>query len=290
MSDHDPTRCPGAGCPLDGRVGTCEQMRETRQSWRWCRGWAAYVCPAAMQWWRAHDKPALPDAAIAASTRRVTLPHQARAKLATLARVAPEVRAAPEQLDAWTIYAPHEPNAREGFHDEEQRAARGLATSFDVCWKGGRRAPDLTLLGREGTGKTYLCLIMGRRAAAQGWSVGFVTWHDLVELVKASRAGPDRIHDVLAPLAAVDLLILDDVRPIYGTQDDENIAHALIAARHGRDRFEGHRPTLVTANLTRSELADVIGPAALSRLLDGGRDPLVCDWPSWRALPREALA
>ena len=83
--------------------------------------------------------------------------------------------------------------------------------------------------------------------------------------------------------------MLDDVRPLFGTQDDENLINDIIRARNGETFAEGdemhrRRMLFVTTNLTASELEGVIGAAAFDRLAGNCGRPLVCDWPSYRQL------
>lgn len=283
--------CPSGQCALDGaRLGTCELMRDRggwgRGEWRFCRGWFATVCRESFEAWKAAGSPLLSDAEVRAAM--ADAPREPVPALPAPTRACPpEVRSAPASLDAWTLYAPHAPNAdRAGtWHDENQRKVLHAAGRYAQWIADGRALPSWCLLGYQGTGKTLLARILARLAWEARYAVGFFPWQLLVEEVKESRSAGDRrpLLNVLGPVIGFDLVVLDDVRPLYRSQDDENIAHAVITGRDRRNVGGLERPTIITANLSRSELVDVLGPGAVGRLLEPGRHPSVFDWPSYRA-------
>ncbi len=285
----NPLVCP-LGCTMCEGYGSCPGARDPATR-RFVTAYLGFICAPAHTVWDAAGRPRPSDDVMAAAARAMPLPTRSLPPTAARGVQLPLVLAnAPASIDAWTVYAPHVQNRRGGFHDDKQRELIARARAIDAMWaKGSTIAVDavpwLVLLGLPGTGKTYLCRILARRAAEAGLRVAYELFDPLVRTIKATRApgAETRDVDVFRRLANVDLLILDDVRPLFGSQDDENIAHEIVAARYGEDRGEPRRPTFVAANLTVSELEGVVGSAALSRLLDAaGGVPVVCDWPSYR--------
>lgn len=203
----------------------------------------------------------------------------------------PVLATAPETLEGWTRYAPHRQDAAGQWMDEQQDRLLDLARTWDADWRAVRKdAPWLILLGDYGTGKTLLARILGRRAAEAGLRVRWSLFRDAIQRVKQTRSpqSGEREQDVIEYLAGwPDLLVLDDVRPVFRSDDDENIADLLIRYRYGVDLGRPRRGLILTANVSVADLGAVLGGAALNRALERPTRLIVCDWPSWRTLHRD---
>lgn len=274
-----PDWCPG-GCALDKTHGSCvPELAAPGPHRRWCPGVSAFVCVSAFEAWKAAGRIQLTGAAtLARIGERPYLPPEPAAPPVPRP-LPPSLASAPADWAAWELYAPHVVGAS-GWEDEQQRDVLNLLRGWDQDWlKAAREMPWLLLVGPCGRGKTFLLRIFARRAHEAGLRVGFADFRQALLRIKATRA-PDADtteEAVLEKIAGLDLLILDDVRPVFGTQDDENIAHEIVRRRHGEDFGTPSRLTWFSANLTLSELEPVLGAAALSRVK--GRSRLVvCDW------------
>lgn len=73
-----------------------------------------------------------------------------------------------------------------------------------------------------------------------------------------------------------EVLVLDDVDVQLSSAGDRVLITKLIS-----QRYNALRPTVLAANLTLSELTEVVGERVIDRLRDGGF-AIVCDWPSFR--------
>ena len=114
--------------------------------------------------------------------------------------------------------------------------------------------------------------------------VQWAHWSELLRRMKAtrSRMATERLEDVIHECAVrPHLLILDDLRPLHGSQDDENLAYEIVKARDGRDFGRKRSLIFASANVTTGELGDILGPAAWDRFRHK-LDVITCDWPSYR--------
>ncbi len=284
----DPTYCPLGdvdGCVIRDGSGTCEAVKQGTVkdgTVKICRGYGAVVCAQAFERWEEDGRHDVGAARPLDHSPRPTPP-----MLDVSERwMDPAIATAPADFTAWEIYAEdeREQERQSGVREHVQK----MVERYGVAWS----SPNLVLQGAPGTGKTLLARIAGRVASDAGRRVRFVIFRELLLGVKATRDSLSRDAEdaILRPYKEADLLILDDVRPIFDSQDDENIADELFKARYGEDRGAERRPTIVTTNLSRGELRDVIGEAAMRRLLcDGEVDRQVFDWPPWRSEAADAV-
>jgi len=113
------------------------------------------------------------------------------------------------------------------------------------------------ICGPTGVGKSHLATAIGYEAIRRGMKVlSFATHRLLAELLAARADGS--YHKLLAKLASVELLIIDDfgLRPI-SAQGAEDL-YELIARRYERGSI------LLTSNRAPSEWAEVFGDALLA--------------------------
>jgi DNA replication protein DnaC len=113
------------------------------------------------------------------------------------------------------------------------------------------------ICGPTGVGKSHLATAIGYEAIRRGMKVlSFATHRLLAELLAARADGS--YHKLLAKLASVELLIIDDfgLRPI-SAQGAEDL-YELIARRYERGSI------LLTSNRAPSEWAEAFGDALLA--------------------------
>jgi len=116
---------------------------------------------------------------------------------------------------------------------------------------------SVLLLGKPGTGKTHLSIAFGVLAAHRGYTVRFYTAPALLSELLASLA--DNTTDRLVKrLARIDVLIIDDLRPVPQRAEYASLLFDLIEARYLR------RPTILSSNVSVEKWGEILGNPALT--------------------------
>jgi DNA replication protein DnaC len=146
------------------------------------------------------------------------------------------------------------------------RFCDAVASDPDVaawCETFSPESRSLLILGPTGTGKTYQAFGAIRSLAAKGITPG---WHaDTAPGLFASlrpREGVDADGEY-RKIAAVPLLLLDDLGAAKGTEWTEEILYRLV-----NDRYEAMLPGLFTSNIPAGDLRAVLGARVASRLVE----------------------
>ncbi len=121
------------------------------------------------------------------------------------------------------------------------------------------------LIGPSGVGKSHLAQAIGERACRAGFSTLYVTAHQMLSRLRASRA--DHSYDKkLLRLTSPDLLIIDDLglRPLEG--DEPIDLYEIIRERYERGSM------IITSNRALDEWYplfpdDLMASAAMDRLM-----------------------
>ncbi len=161
-------------------------------------------------------------------------------------------------------------------HEQALKLAQGYADNFKTIRANGA---SLILCGSPGTGKTHLAAAV----ANQIYADHLVLFRGVLAAVRHVKNTWNRNSDqsesaAIADLVKPDLLILDDVGVQFGSEAEKIILFEVI-----NGRYEQMRPTIITANLTRTELNQYLGERVMDRLTEGGGAIIAFDWGSYRS-------
>lgn len=168
----------------------------------------------------------------------------------------------------------------------EQRKAveivRAYAENFE---RHGRHGTTLILSGNPGTGKSHLAgaviqAIMPRRVGL------YVTTMGLIRMVRETwRKDAERSEgQVLDELAAVDLLVVDEVGVQYGTDAEKTLLFEILDRR-----YTDCKPSILLTNLGLDRFREFIGERLTDRLREVGKW-VPFEWDSYRAQARKGVA
>ena len=119
---------------------------------------------------------------------------------------------------------------------------------------------NIIALGNSGTGKTHVALALGLAACQRGFSVTFATAAGLVhQLMEA--CDERRLLKLQAQLAAVKLLIVDELGYVPLSQTGAELLFEIFSQRHERGS------TIVTSNLPFEDWTSVFGSQRLTGAL-----------------------
>jgi DNA replication protein DnaC len=131
-----------------------------------------------------------------------------------------------------------------------------LELALRIC----RRLREYNCSWQSGTGKTYVCLALGLAACRRGFSVAFFTAAGLVHQLMEAR-DERRLLKLQAQLAAVKLLIIDELGYVPLSQTGAELLFEVFSQRHERSS------TIVTSNLPFEEWTSVFGSQRLTGAL-----------------------
>lgn len=140
-------------------------------------------------------------------------------------------------------------------------------------------------IGPTGVGKSHIAQAIGERACRAGYSVHYVSAHDLLTQLRAARADASLERRMLR-FTSPDLLILDDLGLCPLDRDEPLDLYEVIRARYERGSM------IVTSNRAIEEwyplfLDDLMASAAMDRLLHHAH-VIVLDGHSYRNPPGAA--
>lgn len=139
-------------------------------------------------------------------------------------------------------------------------------------------APILAFLGDRGNGKTQAAVTLIRRAAYDLKPARYLRCRQVSIDVRATYR-PDAVEqeaDVIRALAQPWLLVLDECQEGFGTPHELQTLTMLLDMRYG-----ACRPTVLIANCSEEAFKDLMGPAIIDRLHEGGK-ALMFTWDSFR--------
>jgi len=169
----------------------------------------------------------------------------------------------------------------ESFHIETpaQHKAKELHEAFTNSVCNGKVSNNLIVCGSVGTGKTHLASAAINKMTRANKSCEIIKIIDLIREFKASwsKDNPNTEASLLDYYTNLDALIIDEVGVQFGSDTEKMIIFDIIDGR-----YNNILPTVLTSNLTYSEVKELIGERAIDRLREDGGAVVAMKWDSHR--------
>lgn len=121
----------------------------------------------------------------------------------------------------------------------------------------------LILSGNVGTGKTFLAVSIFKKLVRQGYFVIFSKATNLFTRMEEAKSfnNPDTISHIVHEYCQADLLILDDLGSHIWNDSVNSYLYKIIDSR-----YENMKPTIITTNCSKQDLAIKLGERIKDRL------------------------
>ena len=145
--------------------------------------------------------------------------------------------------------------------EKHLNACLAYTDKFDEYCKQGR---GILFTGSTGSGKTHLASGIANELIEREIPVKFEVVPELLQKIQATYSSFAESEDsVISPLKKCRLLILDELGGEKPSEWTMTILHNII-----NYRYINYKPTIITTNLTTSELGNVLGARTVDRILD----------------------
>lgn len=123
---------------------------------------------------------------------------------------------------------------------------------------------SLLLYGKPGLGKTHLSIAIACAAIEKGFDVLYIPFHSLISSLEAARfgKGSEDYKMLLESVTQSELLLLDDLGSEFSTAFSSAVLYDIINVRQ-----LASLPTVISTNLSTSEIASRYGERINSRLI-----------------------
>jgi len=123
-------------------------------------------------------------------------------------------------------------------------------------------SPNLLLFGGTGIGKTHISLAIAKTVQQKGFSVIYMSAPDLFTSIEKQRFNQEAPEQSIENILSCDLLVIDDLGAEFTTSFTVSTLYNIV-----NTRILEEKPTIITANLTPSEISQRYTDRIASRLL-----------------------
>ena len=168
-----------------------------------------------------------------------------------------------ERMESCNLGARWQNRTFENFQPEAQPRA------YDQCLAFAKRTANganksILLSGTVGTGKTHLAAAIAHYCIERNL---FVLFGNVVDIFQSLKNAFSTDEDILSDIKSMQLLVLDDLGKEKQSEWTQETIYSII-----NYRYENMLPTVITTNLTMSDLQSRLGAATVSRLME------MCDY------------
>ena len=123
-------------------------------------------------------------------------------------------------------------------------------------------SPNFLLFGGTGIGKTHISLAIAKTVQQKGFNVVYMSAPDLFTSLEKQRFNQEVPEQSIENILSCDLLVIDDLGAEFTTSFTVSALYNIV-----NTRILDERPTIITANLTPSEISQRYSDRIASRLL-----------------------
>ncbi len=123
-------------------------------------------------------------------------------------------------------------------------------------------SPNLLLFGGTGIGKTHISLAIAKTVQQKGFNVVYMSAPDLFTSLEKQRFNQETPEQSIENILSCDLLVIDDLGAEFATSFTVSALYNIV-----NTRILEEKPTIITANLTPSEISQRYSDRIASRLL-----------------------
>ncbi len=123
-------------------------------------------------------------------------------------------------------------------------------------------SPNLLLFGGTGIGKTHISLAIAKTVQQNGNNVVYMSAPDLFTSLEKQRFNQETPEQSIENILSCDLLVIDDLGAEFTTSFTVSALYNIV-----NTRILEQKPTIITANLTPSEISQRYSDRIASRLL-----------------------
>jgi len=123
-------------------------------------------------------------------------------------------------------------------------------------------SPNILIFGGTGIGKTHISLAISKKVMQKGFDVVYMSAPDLFTSLEKERFNQEPVAENMKKITECDLLVIDDLGAEFTTSFTTAALYNII-----NTRLLSELPTIITANLSPSEIADRYSDRIASRLI-----------------------
>lgn len=123
-------------------------------------------------------------------------------------------------------------------------------------------SPNLLIFGGTGIGKTHISLAIAKKVEQKGFNAIYISAPDLFTSLEKERFNQENVSENMQSVTECDLLVIDDLGAEFTTSFTISALYTII-----NSRINSEKPTIITANLVPSEIAERYSDRIASRLI-----------------------
>lgn len=167
--------------------------------------------------------------------------------------------------------------------NDEQGKIKTIAERYVQSFKDRRsQGTPIKMIGRSGTGKTFLSLLIYQSVVNKGYSARYESSLEFINKLLAERFNSkSSFESQIKAINEVDLLIIDEATESINKNGTPTDSEKNLLFRVIDQRYQNHRCTIIITNRDNNQLVERLGEPTVSRLTENGI-AMAFNWKSYR--------